>query len=117
MVQGVGGEGIGGFVTCTVQVKYIMHFPPCVAFQTTALCHFQRCFIWRPALSPAAEATAELSAGLQNFDLDLPLRPHSNFNRPLRPSVNLYLPLCPRIDLHTPLRWPVTSLSPSKSFS
>jgi hypothetical protein len=70
-----------------------MHFPPCVAFQTTALCHFQRCFIWRPALSPAAEAAAELSAGLQNLlsgDLDLPLRPHSNFNLA---STSFYQPL------------------------
>jgi hypothetical protein len=125
MVQGVGGEGIGGFMTCTVgsamlQVKYIqhMHFPPCVAFQTTALCHFQRCFIWRPALSPAAEAAAELSAGLQNLlsgDLDLPLRPHSNFNlastsfyQPLPTSAPSYRPL------YFPLRWPVTSLSTSK---
>ena len=105
MVQGVGGEGLGGFVTlhCASEVhpKH-MHFPPFVAFQTTALYHFQRCFIWRPALSPAAEATAELSAGLQNLlcgDLELPLRPHSNFNlastsfyQPLPTSVPSYRP-------------------------
>lgn len=97
-----------------------MHFPPCVAFQTTALCHFQRCFIWRPALSPAAEATAELSAGRQNLlsgDLDPLSVLTATSIWPLRPSINLYLPLRPRIDLHIPLRWPVTSLSTSKSFS